>query len=305
MNMNYFVDPRYEKIPLDLKKIFPNRNQFFVEIGFGNGDFLTEKALSNPASAFIGIEVSLTSITKLLKQIKELKIDNIAVIMCDAKFATRELFLENLDGIFMNFPCPWPKKKHQQRRLNNIGFVKAITSALKKNGFVSVYSDHYVFINELKNSIKVIDCFSCIDLKSNPPMINTKYEKKWKKQKKNIFHLYAIKSSNITISKIAGGEEMPHVHLDSFNSDRLKGVLGKSFKEDNIFFKYNGLFSNINKDTYLLQTIAVDDDFEQRYFIEIRKKNGNNWLISLNSNGLPFRTPSVKKSVFYLGELQK
>ncbi|MFW6121432.1 MAG: tRNA (guanosine(46)-N7)-methyltransferase TrmB [Petrotogales bacterium] len=305
MNMDCFVDPRYEKIPLNLKKFFPDRNQFFVEIGFGNGDFLTEKALSNQRFAFIGIEVSLTSITKLLTQIKKFNINNIAVVMCDAKFATRELFDENLDGIFMNFPCPWPKKRHQNRRLNDIGFVKAFTSALKKNSFVSVYSDHYIFINELKNRIKYIDCFSSIDLKSNPPMINTKYEKKWKKQKKNIFHLSAIKRTNITIPKIAGGGEMPHVHMENFSCENLKNVLGRSFKENDIFFKYNELFSSINEDLYLLQTIAVDDDFEQCYFIEIRKKTGNNWLISLNSNGLPFRTPSVKKSVFYLGELQK
>ncbi|MFO7881839.1 MAG: tRNA (guanosine(46)-N7)-methyltransferase TrmB [Kosmotogaceae bacterium] len=305
MTMKYFIYPRYKKLPINLKKIFPERNQFFLEIGFGNGDFLIEKALSNPKAAFIGIELSLTSVTKLLKKIKELNTDNIAVIMCDAKFAVREFFDENLDGIFVNFPCPWPKKRHSQRRLNDISFVVGLLSALNKEGFISVYSDHFNYINRFKDSIEEFDCFTNINLKTNPPMINTKYEKKWRNQKKNIFHLSAIKNLNKAVSKIAGGEEMPHVHLEEFSSDRLKDVLDKTFEEGEIFFKYIELFQSFNDNKYLLQTITVDDDFEQRFFIIIRKRSNDKWLISLDSYGLPFRTPSVKKAVYYLGEMQK
>lgn len=305
IEVKYFIDPRYRKIPLEIYKIFPGRTQFFSEIGFGNGDFLIEKALSNPEAAFIGIELSLTSVTKLLKKIKDLEINNIAVIMCDAKFAVREFFDENLDGIFMNFPCPWPKKRHSHRRLNNIGFIEGFVSALKKDGFISVYSDHFDFIKSFKHSLEVHGCFSGIDLDYNPPMRNTKYEKKWKVQRKNIYHLFANKEKSKIISKIAGGEYMPHVHLGNIRSGQLQDLVGKTFKEGPVFFKYVELFHSIKNNKYLLQTITVDDDFEQRFFIEVRKKDKDNWLISLYSDGLPFRTPSVKKSIFFLGELLK
>ncbi|MGC9383246.1 MAG: tRNA (guanosine(46)-N7)-methyltransferase TrmB [Kosmotogaceae bacterium] len=305
VGIKYFIDPRYRKIPLELHAIFPGQTKFYSEIGFGNGEFLIEKALSNSDAAFIGIELSLTSVTKLLKKIKDLCIDNIAVIMCDAKFAIRELFDENLDGIYMNFPCPWPKKRHHQRRLNNTSFIKSFVSALKSHGFVSVYSDHANFIKRFEVSLEENGCFSHINLDLNPPTINTKYERKWREQRKNIYHLHAVKEKNKDILKIAGGEDMPHVHLEKINNDQLQNVMGKVFSEGTIFFKYVELFHSKQKNKYLIKTITVDDDFEQRFFIEIRQKDDNNWIISLDNNGLPFRTPSVKRAVFYLGEIQK
>ncbi|MEA2066254.1 MAG: tRNA (guanosine(46)-N7)-methyltransferase TrmB [Thermotogota bacterium] len=305
MDIKYFIDPRYTKIPLELHTIFPEQTQFFSEIGFGNGEFLIEKALLNPETAFIGIELSLTSVTKLLKKIKDLRIDNIIVIMCDAKFAIRELFDENLNGIYMNFPCPWPKKRHRQRRLNNTSFIESFVAALKSYGFISIYSDHANFIKQFEVSLKENGCFSHINLDLNPPTINTKYEIKWREQRKDIYHLYAVKEKNKDILKIAGGEDMPHVHLEKINNDQLQNVIGKTFGEGTIFFKYVELFHSTQKNKYIIQTITVDNDFEQRFFIEIRQKDSNNWIISLDSNGLPFRTPSVKRAVFYLGEVQK
>jgi tRNA (guanine-N7-)-methyltransferase len=305
MEIKYFIDPRHRKIPLELHTIFPGQTQFYSEIGFGNGEFLIEKALSNSDAAFIGIELSLTSVTKLLKKIKDLRIDNIAVIMCDAKFAIRELFDENLDGIYMNFPCPWPKKRHRQRRLNNTSFIESFVAALKSYGFTSIYSDYANFIKQFEVSLKENGCFSHIDLDFNPPIINTKYERKWREQRKYIYHLYAVKEKNKDISKIVGGEDMPHVHLEGITNDQLQNVIGKTFSEGTIFFKYVELFHSTQKNKYLIKTITVDNDFEQRFLIEIRQKDDNSWLISLDSNGLPFRTPSVKRAVFYLGEVQK
>jgi tRNA (guanine-N7-)-methyltransferase len=305
LEIKYFIDPRYRKIPLELHTIFPGQTQFYSEIGFGSGEFLIEKAISNQEAAFIGIELSLTSVTKLLKKIKDLHIDNIAVIMCDAKFANRELFDENLDGIYMNFPCPWPKKRHRQRRLNNNSFTESLVAALKSHGFVSIYSDHANFTKQFEVSLKENGCFSHINLDLNPPMINTKYERKWREQRKNIYHLYAVKEKNKNIPKIAGGMDMPHVHIEKINNDQLQNVIGKTFSKGSIFFKYVELFHSAQKNKYLIKTITVDNYFEQRFFIEIRQKDDNNWIISLDSNGLPFRTPSVKRAVFYLGEVQK
>jgi tRNA (guanine-N7-)-methyltransferase len=66
---NYLDASEYE-IPLDLPTIFGRESETYLEVGFGSGEFLVQKAIDNSAKDFLGVELSVISTEKLLKSLK-------------------------------------------------------------------------------------------------------------------------------------------------------------------------------------------------------------------------------------------
>lgn len=131
----------------------------YLEIGFGNGEFLYESALKNPGHDFIGIEVFMSGVAKLLRRMtgydnsKLPYPHNIRVIIGDARHALEEYIpTRSLDGIYILFPDPWPRKRHHKRRLITGGFATLLHTRLKDNGFVVTVTDHKVYAAQISES---------------------------------------------------------------------------------------------------------------------------------------------------------
>ena len=113
-----------------------------VEIGFGMGDTLLQMATDEPTKNFVGIEVHRPGIGKLLHHIAENDLKNLWIICQDAKEAMMNCFESNsIDKIFILFPDPWPKKRHQKRRLIQSNFVALLTEKLKPGGILHLATD--------------------------------------------------------------------------------------------------------------------------------------------------------------------
>ncbi|MEO0225312.1 MAG: tRNA (guanosine(46)-N7)-methyltransferase TrmB [candidate division WOR-3 bacterium] len=110
-----------------------------IEIGFGNGIYISNLAKLNPNKNFLGIEISGESVKKLSKIIKKEHLENVYIIKMDAYWVFY-LFLKDNEvlEIYMNFPDPWPKKKHAQRRLTTIENLYLFTRKLKEGGFIQI-----------------------------------------------------------------------------------------------------------------------------------------------------------------------
>ncbi len=148
---NGFIDPA---------EIFGRQAPLYVEIGFGNGDFLFEKTISTPEADFIGIELYITGAAKLLKKFVQHKntsdgpyLKNLRIFVDDSrKVLERHLPDESIDGIYILFPDPWPKKRHNKRRLVKPEFSRLIYSKLKKGGFVVTATDHHDYAEGIAES---------------------------------------------------------------------------------------------------------------------------------------------------------
>ncbi len=101
----------------DWQTQFGNRQPIKLEIGFGMGDFLVEIAAREPHYNFIGIDFYHKGIRKLMNRIRNLGLNNIRVVHGDVRNKIPLLFQDGtLDTIYINFPDPWPKKRHKKRR---------------------------------------------------------------------------------------------------------------------------------------------------------------------------------------------
>ena len=127
---------------INLKEIFPTSQKIIMEIGFGMGEATAIIAKNHPNNAYIAVDVHPPGIGKLLGRIVDNGLTNLRVIEDDVHIVLPHMFEdESLDAIHLYFPDPWPKKKHNKRRIVNEGFLALIHPKLKKGGYIHIATD--------------------------------------------------------------------------------------------------------------------------------------------------------------------
>ena len=131
-----------EEKKVNLKEIFPTSEKIIMEIGFGMGEATAIIAKNHPNNGYIAVDVHPPRIGKLLGRIVENGLTNLRVIEDDVHIILPHMFEdESLDAIHLYFPDPWPKKKHNKRRIVNAGFLALIHPKLKKGGYIHIATD--------------------------------------------------------------------------------------------------------------------------------------------------------------------
>ncbi|MEY3180933.1 MAG: hypothetical protein RL583_93 [Actinomycetota bacterium] len=131
-----------EEKKVNLKEIFPTSQKIIMEIGFGMGEATAIIAKNHPNNAYIAVDVHPPGIGKLLGRIVDNGLTNLRVIEDDVHIVLPHMFEdESLDAIHLYFPDPWPKKKHNKRRIVNEGFLALIHPKLKKGGYIHIATD--------------------------------------------------------------------------------------------------------------------------------------------------------------------
>ncbi len=132
--------PLYEIKPQDFQEKF---HPHCLEIGFGFGDFLFEKAKKNPDILFFGSEPHINGVVNLLAKLEKEPLDNLKISRQDARLLLQNFPSKSLDEIFILFPDPWPKLKHFKRRLINTEFLdKVLAPKIKNGGKLTIATDH-------------------------------------------------------------------------------------------------------------------------------------------------------------------
>ena len=127
---------------LDIPAIFPTSQKVVMEIGFGMGEATALIARDFPDTGFFAVDVHRPGVGKLFSLIKEHQLQNLRVIQGDAHLVMHDMFADvSLDGVHLFFPDPWPKKRHNKRRIVNENFLQQIASKLKPGGYIHIATD--------------------------------------------------------------------------------------------------------------------------------------------------------------------
>jgi len=179
------------------KKLFDNNNPIYIEIGMGKGQFISRHAKNNPNINYIGFEKYSAVLAKGLEKIDKDKLDNIYVIREDAENILDFFEEGELEGLYLNFSDPWPKDRHEKRRLTHSSFLEKYKSLLKKGSFIELKTDNdklFEFsIEQLEKENITIDK-QTRDLYASPLLegnIPTEYEEKFHAQSISINKLRA------------------------------------------------------------------------------------------------------------------
>ena len=138
---NYFSQFELPEGPWDFKELFGTKNIYF-EIGCGSGESTIGFAKANPDSIIIAIEVHRPSISHLVENAHNEGLTNIRVAYSDGVQVLRDWVSDkSLSAIFAFFPDPWPKKRHNKRRLFRSEIVELMLKKLKPGGQIIAATD--------------------------------------------------------------------------------------------------------------------------------------------------------------------
>ena len=135
---------------------------YYLEIGSGKGQFLVDMAKKFPEKFFIGVERNVTCCGFTAKKLVEEKLKNAKLMFINAEILLNRIKDNSIDGIFLNFSDPWPKKRHHKRRLTAEAFLKNYYRVLKPGSRIMMKTDNpdlFAFtLENLENSpFKVIE----------------------------------------------------------------------------------------------------------------------------------------------------
>ena len=113
-----------------------------MEIGYGMGEATWQIAKSNPDVNYLGVEVHMPGVGKLMAKLNEYELTNVKLIERDV-FEVFHFMISDgaLDGVHLYFPDPWPKKRHNKRRIVNQRFISEVAKKLKPGGYLHIATD--------------------------------------------------------------------------------------------------------------------------------------------------------------------
>jgi len=148
----YGID--FSQTPLDLNQVFGRTAPRILEIGTGMGDATVQMANRHRENDYLAIEVHRPGIGRLMRRIEEDKLSNIRLISHDIVEILKYQLPENsIDCVYIFFPDPWPKKKHQKRRLISSSLMPLIKKALKKHGRLFIATDWEDYAIQISETI--------------------------------------------------------------------------------------------------------------------------------------------------------
>ena len=121
---------------------FGNNHPIHIEIGMGKGQFITEMAKAHPEINYIGVEIQVSVVSFALDKVLAEELPNVQLLHVDGSSLTEYFADGEVDRIYLNFSDPWPKKRHEKRRLTYKSFLAVDEQILKPAGEIHFKTDN-------------------------------------------------------------------------------------------------------------------------------------------------------------------
>lgn len=176
--------------------LFETQQPIHIEIGMGKGDFIIGMAKQNPHINYIGIEKFDSVLVIALEKLKEAGLTNVKLISYDAIDLEKIFDKGEVSQVYLNFSDPWPKKRHDKRRLTHKSFLAVYQNILIDGGEIHFKTDNrslfeYSLVSLNNYPMKFKDI--CLDLHKSdyPNNVKTEYEIKFSAKGFPIYRLEA------------------------------------------------------------------------------------------------------------------
>lgn len=131
-----------EKVRGNWQSVFGNDNPIHIEVGSGKGAFITGMALQNPDINYIGIDIQVSVLSYALDKVIESQAPNVRLLLVDGSSLTNYFNDGEISLLYLNFSDPWPKTKHEKRRLTYKSFLDTYRQILPENGEIHFKTDN-------------------------------------------------------------------------------------------------------------------------------------------------------------------
>lgn len=193
----YNDDHQWQKPAALVPATMPGK-RLLVEVGPGRGEFLWHLARTEADAHIIGIEIGTPRFLRLRRDSRPFP--HVSLIYGDARIALSDLAMQNcIDCLYINFPDPWPKRKHARHRLMQPDFIDACIRALKTGGelrFTTDWPDYAESTNQQLLAHSELEPLHAGGYATeNPDVFPTHFYEKWTAMGRTIHYLYYRKHS--------------------------------------------------------------------------------------------------------------
>jgi tRNA (guanine-N7-)-methyltransferase len=186
--------PQEKYAPVVFSEIFGNSNPVEMEIGCGKGKFLVARSIANPGTNFLGVDrvSKFMNIGKTRAQKRELP--NIRFIRAEAKaFLTDAIAPGSVSIFHIYFSDPWPKRRHQPRRVFTEEFLRLLHARLVAGGLVEIATDDKDYFDAMKKTIAATaqlwdNVRETVNERILDSMNKTSYELKWAAEGRSLYY---------------------------------------------------------------------------------------------------------------------
>lgn len=179
-----WIIPNPEELKGKWQTAFNNENPVHIEVGTGKGQFLIGMAKLYPEINFIGIELAKSVIVTATEKVMAADVRNLLLLNKDAN-DLRDFFADNeIDTVYLNFSDPWPKNRHEKRRLTYHTFLEQYRDILLNEKNFQLKTDNrslfeYSLLSFSAFGMKLEEVSLDLHKDADPLNIMTEYEEKF------------------------------------------------------------------------------------------------------------------------------
>ena len=182
---------------LNIKEIFGNDNPLFLEIGCGKGGFACEFARQNPNINLLAVEKTANVIVTAAETAQKMELKNLRFVNCPAEYLSSYIKENSVQRIFLNFSCPFPKKKYANHRLTAPRFLEIYKEILIEYGEIHQKTDNmglfeFSIENLSQNGFALKNISLNLHESNFEDNIMTEYEKRFTDLGQPIYRLEAV-----------------------------------------------------------------------------------------------------------------
>lgn len=134
----------------DFSKKLYSKKKLHIEFCSGNGEWIIERAMNNPDTMYVAVEKKFMRVRKIWAKMKNHSVDNILVCAgMGEDLLNHYIQKSSVDHFFINFPDPWPKKRHAKHRIVKKPFIDAMKAHLKHGGEITITTDSDEYSSEI------------------------------------------------------------------------------------------------------------------------------------------------------------
>lgn len=175
---------------------FGNNQPIHIEIGMGKGQFINQMAQAHPDINYIGIDMQVSVVSFALDKLIAEPVPNLQLLHVDGSELTNYFAENEVDQIYLNFSDPWPKKRHEKRRLTYQSFLAVDEAILRPKGEIHFKTDNQGLFEYSLSSFSKYGMILeqvWLDLHHSPyeGNIMTEYEEKFSKKGQPIYRVEA------------------------------------------------------------------------------------------------------------------
>lgn len=180
------------------------KEKIMLEVGAGRGDFIVSMSAKHPECFFIAVEKNLAAAAIATKKIVESECQNAVMIHADINDFIHLIPDGCIEKIFLNFSDPWPKARHQKRRLTTEKMIGEYARLLPLKGEVRMKTDNIELFNYSLTNFRTyhwrINFFTYNYDGQDPDDALTEYERNFRSDGVNICRLIARKGSKTYVT---------------------------------------------------------------------------------------------------------